>query len=293
MNTQSRLSSRILALLTIVFIAFPLSVVADDEYNQINDPFRIYLGGFWPSVSSSININGDVIPPGPPISIEDSLGVEESKEALWAGAQWRISQRNSLEFETFSLNRDGGESGTFSPPIQVGDTFVEAGSIATSFDTGVSRLTYGFSLMRSERSDLKVMGGLHIADLSVGLQLSGNICDQTTVPTAPPGCPAATTGVKGEEVTAPLPHFGMSYDYAFSPSLALRLKAIGFAIEIDSIDGSIIEADADLTWQPTRHFGAGIGVRYFNTNVKSTGSDLNGEFDFEYVGPVVFIQASF
>ena len=82
-------------------------------------------------------------------------------------------------------------------------------------------------------------------------------------------------------------------EYAFSPSVVLRLRALAFAIEIDSIDGSIVEADADLTWQPTRHFGAGIGVRYFNTNVKSTGSDLNGEFDYEYVGPVVYIQTTF
>jgi hypothetical protein len=123
--------------------------------------------------------------------------------------------------------------------------------------------------------------------------LSGDICDQSTVPTVPPGCPTATTGAEEEDVTAPLPHFGVSYAYAFSPSVALRLQALAFAIEIDSIKGSILEADADLTWQPTRHFGAGIGFRYFNTNVKGKGSELNGEFDFEYVGPVVYIQASF
>lgn len=276
-----------------VFVAFPLTVLAQDNYDQINDPFRIYVGGFWPTVSSKININGDVLPPGPPISIEDQLGIEDSTETAWGGIQWRISQRNSLEFETFALNRNGGVAGTFSPPIQVGDTFIEAGAIATSLDTSITRLTYGFSLKRSERSDLQVQAGLHIASIRAGLQLSGNICDQSTVPTAPPGCPAATSGAEQEDVTAPLPHFGVYYAYAFSPSLALRLKALGFAIEINSIKGTIVELDADLTWQPTRHFGAGAGFRYFNTNVKSTGSDLNGEFDFEYVGPVVYIQASF
>ena len=175
----------------------------------------------------------------------------------------------------------------------IGDTFIESGAIATSFDTGVSRLTYGFSLMRSERMDLQLKAGLHVASLDVGLQLSGNVCDPTTVPTTPPDCPADTTGVEEEEVTAPLPHFGGSFAYAISPSVALRLQAIGFAIELDSIDGSLFEADADLTWQPSQHFGGGIGLRYFNTNVESTGSDMNGEFDFEYFGPIVFIQATF
>ena len=73
----------------------------------------------------------------------------------------------------------------------------------------------------------------------------------------------------------------------------MNLQLIGFAIEIDSIDGSLWEVDADLTWQPSRHFGGGIGLRYFDVNVKSKGTELNGEFDFEYFGPVVFLQATF
>jgi opacity protein-like surface antigen len=287
------LSPKKIILLAAASLVFPMSAVAADSYDQINDKFKVYVGGFWPDVDSKINIFGEVTPPGPPISIEDQLGVDNQKGVAWGGAQWRISQRNSLEFEAFSLARDGGESGTFSPPLQVGDTYIESGAIATSFDTTVSRLTYGFSLKRTDRMDLRVKAGLHIARFDVGLQLSGNVCDLTTVPTMPPGCPLASTGAEQEEVTAPLPHFGVSYDYAISQTVALDLQAIGFAIELDSIDGSLIEVDADLTWQPTRHFGGGIGFRYFNANVKSTGSDLSGEFDFEYVGPVVFIQATF
>ena len=293
MSILFMLSPKRLLLFASVFLAFPLTVLAEDNYDKFNDPFRIYLGGFWPTVSSKININGDVLPPGPPISVEDKLGVEDSADTAWGGVEWRISQRNTLEFETFALNRDGGKSGTFSPWIQIGDTFIESGAIATSLDTSISRLTYGFSVKRSERSDLQLLGGLHIAKFQVGLQLSGNICDQSTVPTAPPGCPIATSGAEEEDVTAPLPHFGVSYAYAISPSVALRLQALAFAIEINSIDGSIFGVDADLVWQPTRHFGAGMGIRYYNFNVKSKGSDLNGEFDFEYVGPAVYIQATF
>lgn len=287
-------SPKKLVLIASLPLLLPLTATAQDGFNhQIDDPFKVYLGGFWAEVDTTININGEVVPPGPPISIEDQLGVEDSKGAAWGGIRWRISRRNTLEFEGFSLNRDGGESGTFTPPLQVGDTFIESGAIATAFDTGVNRLTWGFSLMRSERSDLQVKAGLHIASLNLGLQLSGNVCDLTTIPTTPPGCPAATTGAEQEEVTAPLPHFGLSYAYAISPTVALNLQAIGFALEIDSIDGSIIEADADLSWQPFRNFGGGIGIRYFNANVKSKGSELDGEFDFEYFGPVVFVQATF
>ncbi len=293
MHTQNNLSSKRLALLSIVFIAFPLSAVAQENYDLINDPFKIRVGGLWAGVDSRVNINptGDV--PAPPVRIEDALGVDDSDGVGWGGARWRISQRNSLEIEAFTLNRDGSNTDTFSPPFQIGDTFIESGTVGTSFDTSITRLTYGFSMKRSERMDLQLKAGLHLANFDIGLQLSGNVCNLTTTPTTPPGCPGASTGAENADVTAPLPHFGLSYEYAISPSLALDLQLIGFAIEIDSIDGSIWEFDADLNWQPSRHFGGGIGVRYFNTNVKSNGSELNGEFDFEYLGPVVFIQATF
>jgi hypothetical protein len=276
-----------------VGISLTSPATADNHYDQFNDRFRIYLGGFWPSLDSTININGDVVPPGPPISIEDTLGVEDSKGVAWGGARWRISRRNSLEFEVFSLKRDGGVSGTFTPPIQIGDTFIESGGINTSYDTSVGRLTYGFSLIRNERMDVQLKAGLHLASLDAEFGFSGNVCDPTTVPTTPPDCPAGTIGTEGEDVTAPLPHLGGSFAYAITPSVAFNFEVIGFALEIGSIDGSMVEVDADLSWQPFRHFGGGIGLRYFNVNVEATGSDLNGEFDYDYFGPVVYLQTTF
>ena len=288
-----RSSSKQFALIVSCLTMFALPAAAESHYDQFNDRFKIYFGGFWPSLESTISINGDIVPPGPPVSIEDALGVEDSKGVAWGGARWRISRRNSLEFEMFSLKRDGTVSGTFTPPINIGDTFIETGEINTSYDTTVGRLTYGFSLVRNERMDVQLKAGLHLASLEAGFAFSGNVCDPTTTPTAPPGCPGATTGTESEDITAPLPHLGGSFAYAITPSVALNFQVIGFAIELDSIDGSIVEVDADFAWQPWRHFGLGIGLRYFNTNVKATSSDLNGEFDYEYFGPVIYAQTTF
>ena len=274
-------------------IAITSPAIAQSDFEQFNDPVRVYVGGFWPEMSSELAINGDTLPPIPPIDVEDILGVEDSKGVAWGGIAWHFAERHAVELEYFSLNRDGGKSGTYSPPLQVEDTFIESGSIDTFYDTSLSRLTYGFSISRSERSDFQIKAGLHIAKLEAGLQLSGQICDPTTIPTSPPGCPTAGTKVASENVTAPLPHLGASFAYAMTPSLALHVQAIGFAIEIDSNDGSIIEIDADVAWTPFRNIGFGAGIRYFNTNIKSAGSDLNGEFNFEYFGPMVYISATF
>jgi hypothetical protein len=206
---------------------------------------------------------------------------------------WHFATRHSVEIEYFSLNRNGAANDTYSPPLQFGDFYIEAGEVSTNYDTALTRLTYGFSLVRSERTIFKLKAGLHVMSLEAGINVSGLICGPSTVPSVPPGCPEAGSGQASEDVTAPLPHFGASYVYAMTPTLALKVQAIGFAIELDAIDGSVIEFDADVAWQPWQNFGLGAGFRYFNTNVKSAGSNLNGEFDFEYFGPAVYVQATF
>lgn len=286
--------SRLQTFILLGLLAITPTASAEGEYENVGQSFRLYLGGFWPEIDSELSINSDQTPePIPPVDVEDFLGVTDSKGAVWGGVQWRFTKRQSLELEYFALNRDGGANDTFSPPLQFGDVYIEAGEVSTSYDTALTRLTYGFSVYRSERADLRLKGGLHIMKLGAGVSASGLICGPSTVPSVPPGCPAAGSGTASEDVTAPLPHFGASYVFAMTPKLALRLQAIGFAIEIESIDGSIIELDADVAWQAGQNFGFGAGFRYFNTNVKAGNSELNGEFDFEYLGPSIYVMATF
>lgn len=291
-NGSSIKASWLRATLLLSLLAMSSLSCAQDLWDSENR-FRAYLGGFWPEVNSTIAIYGDDLMPIPPIDVEDVLGVPSSKGAAWGGINWKISKRNALEFEYFNLNRNGGISDTFSPPLEVGDGFIESGEINTFYDTSVLRLTYGFSILSSKRMDLQLKAGIHLAKLEAGLQVLGGICTPNTVPSAPPGCPSLQSDTQSEDVTAPLPHLGASFSYAFSETWGVRLTAIGFAIELDSIEGSILELDVDVAWKPWERVGIGAGWRYFNANVEASNADLNGEFDFEYSGPSVFINVWF
>jgi hypothetical protein len=276
-----------------LFTGLVTPAVAQDngEFGAFNDPFRVYMGAFTPTLRSEVTINGDNVTP-PPIDLEDKLGVSDSDTVLWGGFQWVISQRNSIELEFFQLNR-GGFVDLLPDPVEVGDLIIESGSINSVFDLSVTRVTYGFSLKSSKRMNLRLKGGLHIADFSAGLQLQGAVCD-VGLGQMPPGCPVAQTPpLESQTVTAPLPHFGVSYAYAISENVAARFQVLAFAIEIDNIDGSLVELDADIDWKPWRNFGFGLGFRYFNVNVEAKGTNLNGEFDLEYYGPAVYVAGSF
>lgn len=263
------------------------------QYAGMDDNWRVYVGAFRSTVDSKIQINGDVLPPGPPIDIEDVLGVDDSRTVGWGGMAWHFARRHSVEAEFFVLNRDASVTETFEPPIQIGDTIIESGTVTTGYDTSVYRLTYGFSAIRSDRSDLQLKAGLHIASLKANIGLAGALCNPTTTPSAPPGCPPLGASTESEDVSAPLPHFGASYAYALTPTIALNVAGMGFAIQIEGIEGSIYELDADVAWQPFEHFGFGLGYRFFRMKVDSTGSELNGKFEFEYNGPTLFVQATF
>ena len=215
------------------------------------------------------------------------------KTVALAGVGWHFSPRHALELEYFTLNRNNLLTDTYDPPVQFDDIFIENGQISTDYDTTITRLTYGYSIIRNERSDLQLMAGIHIAKLDIAVQFSGAVCLPTTTPSVPPGCPVATSSDDRRKVSAPLPHLGIAYTYSFTPTIAMNLAAKGFAVEIDDIDGNIIEIDADVAWQPWRNVGFGVGARYFNTDVKSSGEDLNGTIEFEYFGPMIYVQATF
>lgn len=280
------------------FVAVAVLVIgssanAQSDYGRFDHPVRVYVGGFWAETDSEVSINPPDREVLPTISLEEFLGVTDSKGAAWGGIEWQFARRHRLGFEYFSLERSGGVSDTFTPPIEISDIFIESGAISTFYNTAISRLTYGYAIFQGERSELQLNIGIHIADLEIGIGLAGQICDPTTIPTQPPGCPVAETRTAAESVTAPLPHIGGSFTYRMTQSLALHVKAMGFSVELDSIDGSITEFDADVAWQPGDHFGLGAGFRYFKTSVVGTGSKLNGKFDFEYIGPTIYVHATF
>jgi hypothetical protein len=285
---MKRLTVSLLLFIALTCLMLGNAIAASDKENPvIAHKFGIYLGGFFPQVSSKTRLDGDILGPGDNVSLENSLGLEDSKTVLWGGARWKISRRNMVEFEFANLNRDGSVE-AISDPIQIGDMIVQAGAkIDTGFDVTLGRLTYGFTIFQDDKKEINLKAGVHIADLGATFQATGAVCVDGEIP---PNCSVfvATPRLESESITAPLPHLGASFAYAFSPTLAARFQVIGFAIELDNIDGSMLEVDADLVWNPWRHFGLGAGFRYFNINIESEGSDLNGEFDFEYYGPAIY-----
>jgi hypothetical protein len=269
----------------------------EEKYNHmLDDRFSLWIGGFFPKVESTIRLDS-ALGPGDEISFENFLGLEDSKTTLWGGFRWRISRRNQLEFEFNNLNRSGSVSAS-TDPIDVGEETIQAGArIDTTFDLSLARITYGFSVIRKQKHDLAVKGGVHMAFTSLEIDAMGaiidvddptnNLCGQLIDS-------ECDFKVESDDYTVPLPHFGLSYTYAFTPHWGLRAQGLGFAIKINDIKGVMTELDLDLHYQPWKHVGIGGGFRFWDLNIEDTGdSFLQGEFDYKYYGPALYVLGSF
>jgi hypothetical protein len=247
--------------------------------------FTLGVGGFFPQVDSKIRLDSD-LGPGTELDFENVLGLEESKSTFWLSGRWRIGARHTLELEASRLNRNASQAAV-TDEIIIDDTVLQAGGVVDStFDIDLVRATYGFSLVRNERTDLQLQAGLHIADISASLTLEGVISID--------GQPFTETfSTEGSDVTAPLPHFGVQVFHAFSERFGVYANLIGFALKISDIEGQIIESGATLQYNVTENFGLGAGVRYFGVNVEGSGEDLRGKFDFDYFGPVAYANWAF
>ena len=57
--------------------------------------------------------------------------------------------------------------------------------------------------------------------------------------------------------------------------------------------GKLTAGLVDLTWYPTRHFGASIGYHIWDLGVKVDRNRLTGKIDYEYEGPKLTLGLRF
>ena len=74
-----------------------------------------------------------------------------------------------------------------------------------------------------------------------------------------------------------------------------RLTGLVWAFVASLFAATCVQAEDNFESfnDPWRNFGIDLGLRYFNVDVDSKGSDLNGAFEFEYFGPALYVAVTF
>ena len=249
---------------------------ADTSWNvhpYLEDRWNFQLSLFYPDVSTTASLSNSTLGRGTEVDFEDDLALAD-REALGAilgsvrlGEKWRI------EAEYFGLNRSGTRA--LSRTINWGDNTYTVGTVvSSSFDSDVYRLSGGYSFIKNNQSELGVALGLFVTDFKASLAASG-------------------IGASASDTLAPLPTIGVYGAHAFTPRWLVSGRVDYFTLDYDEYDGSLTNAQLQVDYRFTRHFGVGVGYRYVRYDLDVTDSSWNGSVEYKFQGPMIFGVASF
>jgi hypothetical protein len=252
----------------------PQSAWAQDETWK-KDRFYFGLGLYRPDFKTQVRVDDSVTGiSGTVLNLEQDLDLKDRKTQATIDAHFRFAKRHAIEFEYVKLARKDESSVGFL--IDYDGEVIDIGAdVETTFKTEVARLAYRLSFINNEKMELSGAVGLHITDLTVGL----NLVDETDE--------------EFNDVTAPLPTLGAAFKYHFSENWTFHIRGEWLDIEIDNVNGKLTAGLADLTWYPTRNFGASIGYHIWDLGVKATEDRLTGKVDYEYKGPKLTLNLRF
>ena len=239
----------------------------------LRDRFYFGLGAFYPRTTTEVQLDSTQLGAGTNVTAEDSLGMDGRKAVPNAIARIRFGERWRFEAEWFQLNRDGVR--TINRDIQFGDqVFPVNTQVSSSFDFYDLRLSAGYSFFKRPDKELGVGFGLHVA--SYDIRLAGT-----------------TIGSQQDDVLAPLPVISFYGQFALTDQWAVGGRLDRFTLNYDKFEGSLSSLGLDLTYQPFRNFGFGIGYRSLFIRMSAEQDARKLQFKQTFEGPLLFVTASF
>jgi len=239
----------------------------------LTDRWTFQLGAFHPKIETSARLNSATGGIGTQLSFESELGMSDTKTTGTFLAGVRLGERWRMEFEYFTLSRDGSRVANRS--INWGNqTFAINTVVGSSFDTDIYRLSGGYSFVKDKQKEFGISLGLHATDISASIG-------------------AGTVGAQQADVLAPLPTIGIYGAYAFSPKWLLSGRVDYFSLSSGDYDGSLVNFTAGLDYRFTRNFGVGAGWRYVDYDLTVTKTRYNGGITYKFNGPTLYASVSF
>ncbi len=242
--------------------------------SELDDRFSISLGAFFTDRETDTQLNSDTLGSGTEIDFEDDLGLESSDSVFRLDGHYRFNEKHRVNFSIFDLSRDS--SATIQRDIQFGDEiFLLDTVVSTNFDLRIHKLAYTYSVMQRDHGYLGVSIGVHIADSKIGL--SEENLGQT----------------ENSSVTAPLPVLGLKGEYEFTDRLTLNASGEFLVVEIDNVEGSLVDLYLDINYQIMEHVAIGLGFNSVDIDVDANKNDFSGTLDWRYEGALLFFKLDF
>lgn len=247
---------------------------------SLEDRYWIELGGYFPSVDSSIQVSSDNTV-GTDVDFEKDLHLDDHQTLPSFAAGARIGRNWRVTAEYYSLDRK--RTANISRNIVFDEvTYPVNGEVSSKFNADIYRFTAGWSFLHKDNYELGVALGFHGTEFEAKLEGNGTV-----------------NGVPGQfesrrrKVFAPLPTIGMYGTVQIVPHLELGGNFDWLSLKLGAYDGRLLNTEAKLTYRVMDHVGLGVGYRYVTYRVGVDKDDWTGRMKYQFHGPTVFVMAGF
>ena len=275
---------KIICFFVMLFIIGMFSQPAIAEINDSKDlpweRFSFKLGGYIADLNSELRIGSGTVGAGVSVDVEDALGMESSMSVFRAGALYRFgtNRRHQVDFTYYDFRRDATQK--IGRDIDWGDNTYPIGTTVESFfNFRVFKGSYSYALLQDDRFRISASFGLYVMPIDMGIS-------------------ADEIGAEEEDITAPLPVFGIKGDFAITPKLFLKQSFEAFYLEYENFKGSIVAANLLLEYNIWKNVGLGIGVDTFRLKIEAEGEDypgidFMGNLEYNYTGLLLYTKVYF
>jgi len=265
-----------------LLVCFCPALAADDGAAELPwEKGSVNLGAYMADLNSSFRLGLDNVGLGLILDTEKFLGMKTNDYAFRVGGAYRMgeSMRHKFEFVWFSFDRRSEKEITEDielPPELGGDTLYVGTTITSTFKFDIIKAKYKYSIVLDNRVDMNVGLGFYVMPVTIGLGKKGE-------------------ELKSQDITAPLPVFGLGVDVILTPSWLLKQNLDIFFLKIGSFRGSILNAQMALEYSSWKHWGVGAGVDGLQLKVEADGDDYPlmdfvGSLQFSYFGAQLYVK---
>lgn len=257
-----------------IVVALPLTAGAQPTVGS--ERASILVGSFITDRDSNARLDSES-GEGTDLNLEDDLGLDSSMSVARVGGYLWLGRRHRLDVAYFDMSRDA--SRVIDETIEFGDEVFQINTtIESEQDLSILKADYTFAALARDRGYLGIVAGLYIADMAMTLS-------------------ERTLGAyESEDVTAPLPLFGLRGDYAITDRITLRGALQWFGFDTGDIDGRLTDFYVGADYGLGRNKRMAIGLAYDRVSMNIGAEDddgFDGRLDWGYDGLLLYFKADF
>lgn len=220
---------------------------------------------------------------GTTLDFESTLGLPRTQTRGDLSLGVRLFDRGRLELQHYSLRRSGTRQLVDDSIVINGITYSAQAQLSTTFESEVTRLGLGYSLLKTPTAEAGVLLGVQFTRYRLRFVGEGRINNE----------PPEISSVE-ERDSGPLPTVGVYGSFALAPGWSMHMHADYLPVDSKRLRGGLGMAELNVYRQLTPNLAAGLGVRHvqYKLDRKSSG-ELTGTFEYRFTGPQVMVELAF